>query len=234
MPSIVAEPPPVRIPMSPRGSAPAVFGWAAIACAGLLAALAAHWSIDIAGDYALRRDTYDHIAHHSRLIAVIAAALLALVSTALIVWAALRDVRRFRGALDAVLGRGARASAAGLIARLVPSTCAMLVAMESIDGWLDTGRLPTLTDAFGGSLLLGGAIAITAGVLAALAVWRLLRCLHAMRRSIAAVICRLLIGRARVAGTVGLACSVATNRLLTTRGSLLARRLGLRAPPLRA
>ena len=217
-----------------RAIPPAVFGWATLACAGLLAALLAHWAIDVAGDYVLKRDSYDHIAHHSRLFVVFGACIFALLGTAVVVTAASKDVRRLRGALEAVLGSAAAQTPLQLIVRLVPITGILLVTMESADSWFDLGRLPSVSDAFGGSLPLGGAIAALAGAVAGFALWRLVRRLHASRKAIAAAIGRLLTRREAAAADRSASLLVVIHASTVVRRSLLANRRALRAPPLPA
>lgn len=217
-----------------RRSMPAIFGIAALFSAACVAAVASHYAIDAIGDFAIPHDTYDHIGHVSRSIATLCAAGFAVFGAIVVIIAALSDARRFRGALRSVLGAHGLRSPLRLLTAIVPSTYAVLIAMESIDGRIATGLQPGLASALGGSIALGTSSAIAAAVIVALVLWRGLQMLCASERRIASAIGRLV---ARpIVQTDDTGCTVSTLAAPVTRGreSILARRAGKRAPPLPA
>jgi len=214
-----------------RRAMPAMFGIAVLFSAACVAAVAAHYAIDAAGDYLVPHDTYDHIAHVSRSIATLVAAGLTLVGAFVFLIAALADARRFRGALDAVLGASGLRTPLRLTLAILPATLAVLVSMESIDGRIATGIQPGFASALGGSIWLGSSIVCASGVLVALALWRGLRVLSASKRRLTSALVRL-VARRDAAGSR----ADARRRLIEApapsgRGSVLSRRAGKRAPP---
>jgi len=210
---------------------PIAFGIAALFSAACVAAVLSHYAIDAAGDYLVPHDTYDHIGHVSRSIATLVAAGFALASAFVFLVAAIADARRFRGALAAVLGTTGLRSPSRLALAIVPTTFAVLVAMESIDGRIATGVQPGLASALGGSVVLGSSAICAIGILVAVALWRLLCLLAASQRCITAALERLITLR-----EAGSSSDDSQRRLITvpaepTMGSVLSRRAGKRAPP---
>lgn len=135
----------------------------AVLSAALVAAVGAHLAIDILGDYLLPDDTYDHVAHASRelftLLAFLAAGSAAVLSFS----------RFFRSA--ASIGTRVRllrihpshiAAAFGAIALLA---LVFVPTMETIDTLRAGGSVDDLSDAFGGSLLLGMSSTLACAVL---------------------------------------------------------------------
>jgi hypothetical protein len=160
-------------------------------CAATIAAALSHVAIDIVGDYALPHDTYDYIAHGSReLVTVIAAlAAAAIAFRGLHICCDLATANRGRvSAPELGKWRGV------LFVFLVLSLAAILVpAMEVLDGRLAGTPVTELDDAFGGSLLLGlsttiGCAAAVAGIILGFARW-----LISHRDSIATMIVSLLV-----------------------------------------
>jgi hypothetical protein len=142
----------------------------------LLAAVSAHVGIDVLGDVLVRDDTYDHLAHGSRVLFTLTA--LGLGATAgLYVFshlcaaaASLRlRVRMLRIRRTRVVAGIACAIALALL--LVPL-------METIDVLRAGGDVDSLADAFGSSLLLGisttvAAALVWSGVVLGVAAWLL-------------------------------------------------------------
>jgi len=136
--------------------------------------VSAHVGIDILGDYLVRDDTYDHVAHGSRVLFTLAALGLAAgaglyLFTALCAAASSIRVR----ARMLHLRAGSIAGAFALIALLALVTVPV---METIDTLRAGGDVDSLADAFGGSLLLGisttlGCAAAWSAVIFALGAW---------------------------------------------------------------
>jgi hypothetical protein len=119
----------------------------------LLAAVSAHVGIDVLGDFLVRDDTYDHLAHGSRVLFTLTALGLGasagfyLFSHLCAAAASLRlRVRMLRIGRNHVIFVVACVVALALI--LVPL-------METIDALRAGGDVDSLADAFGSSLLLG-------------------------------------------------------------------------------
>jgi hypothetical protein len=126
--------------------------------AALLAAVGAHVGIDIAGDYLLRDDTYDHVAHGSRELFTLFALLCACGAFTLL----LRDLVSIAASLPrrVRLLRFSHRYFAGWTAAVAALALCLVPAMETIDTLRSGGDVDSLADAFGGSLLLGGGITL--------------------------------------------------------------------------
>lgn len=159
-------------------------------CAAAAGAALAHFAIDVLGDYALTRDSYDHLRHGSR----------ELMSGLALVVAVLLAVRGLRVCCDIAVQHRARLVRPVLgmqdtVAMLVAALSASLVivpAMEYFDGRLDGIAVRGLGEAFGGSILLGVATTIAAAGLFAALLYAVARWLIAHRDSIATMIERFL------------------------------------------
>lgn len=138
--------------------------------------MSAHVGIDILGDYLVRDDRYDHVAHGSRLLfTAIALGLAGAAATCLFAHlcraaASLRMRARMLALRRAQVATGIAAIA--LLALLV------VPAMEIIDVLRAGGDVDSLADAFGGSLLLGiattlGCALAWSGAIVALVAWLL-------------------------------------------------------------
>lgn len=214
--------------------APKAFGAAVLVLTASLAAVVAHFAIDEAGDFLLRHDTYDHIVHHSRFIALLCAFITSASSAMVLIAAALKDARMYRGELRALVSSHANRSPWRLILIVTPMSLLALLAMESLDAWSGSGRIPAFAAALGGSIPLGlGIAACTAAIMGA-ALWRALTMLNASHRKIAAALEQLLTLRETAgASHAPLRATVLPDRPLS-RISVLASRAGKRAPPLPA
>lgn len=152
--------------------------------AAFLAALAAHISIDIAGDYVLVHDTYDDPAHGSRWLASFAVAVSALGALALLWRAVLAETRGCRGALRAALGAAVPPSAATFAVTVALAALPLLVGMAWLDDLCAGIEVDDVADLFGGSLPLGAGMTIAFALAAALGVHRLVAFLSRYQHSI--------------------------------------------------
>jgi hypothetical protein len=210
------------------------FGFGVLSLAALLGAAVSHFAIDAAGDFVLTHDTYDHIAHHSRFIALFFAGLAAASTVLLLVGAAMKDARTGGAAVRSLVGFYARRTRWLLVGAIAPASLVALVAMESIDGWLDLGRLPTFADALGGSIALGLGISILAAYVVGEALWRALRFVDESHRAISSTLGRLLTMRDASSTSHPISRTYLPGEDARSRASVLASRAGKRAPPLPA
>jgi len=146
----------------------------AILSAALLAAVSAHVGIDILGDYLVRDDSYDHVAHGSRELFTMLALLPAagvgvrLFSRLCVAAASIRTRVRFL--------RFSRYQLAGFTVAVVLATLVLVPSMEAIDAARAGVDVDSLADAFGSSMLLGTTVSLVCaliwcGVLFCIALW---------------------------------------------------------------
>jgi hypothetical protein len=146
----------------------------AVLATALLAAVSAHVGIDVLGDYLVRDDSYDHLAHDSRLLFTVIALLLA----------AAAAVQCFLYLCAAAASIQTRARLLHLRPAQVAGACALIAllallvvpAMETIDALQAGADVDSLADAFGGSMLLGvittlGCALAWCGLIVALVGW---------------------------------------------------------------
>jgi hypothetical protein len=161
-------------------------------CAAAAGAALAHFAIDVIGDYALTRDSYDHLRHGSREMIAGAAFLLAAVLAA----------RGLRACCDVAAANRTRLLRPGLriwemlgmLASAVAASTLIVPAMECIDGRLAGVPVRELGDAFGGSLWLGVGTTLICAAAVAVLVCTLAHWLISHRDSIATMI-ETLLGR---------------------------------------
>ncbi len=199
-------------------------------CAAAMGAALAHFAIDVIGDYALSRDSYDHLQHGSRDVvsglAVLVAVLLAAHGLRICCEIAaknrarlLRPALRLREYLGNVAWRASlRAS------RIVP-------AMEYFDGRLDGVPVARLADAFGGSIALGIGTTIVCAALVALLVCAFARWLISHRDSIATIIETFLHSFDESVAPSALRTTSSRLSTLPQRRAIHALRLAKRGPP---
>jgi hypothetical protein len=151
-----------------------------------MAAAIAHFAIDVVGDYLLVHDSYDQLRHGSRElvsgIALVVAALLA--AHGLRICCEIATKNRARLMRPALRFR----EFAGILGGAVVVSIATVPGMEYFDGRLDGSPVRGLTDAFGGSLLLGIATTLVCAAVVVLVVCALARWLISHRDSIATII----------------------------------------------
>lgn len=146
----------------------------AICATALLAAVSSHVAIDVLGDYLVRDDTYDHLAHGSRVLFTIAALGLAglaglyLFSQMCAAASSLRERVRML--------RIARGHVAAAITGTIALALLVVPAMETLDALRAGGDIDSLADAFGGSLALGIATTVScalvwSGMILGLTAW---------------------------------------------------------------
>ena len=146
----------------------------------------AHFAIDVAGDYLLARDSYDHLAHGSRELLTGLALVLAVFLAARGLKICCEIATKHRGRLARpVLGLR---EALGLIAGAVTASVVFVPAMELLDGRLDGAPVLRLADAFGGSILLGLTTTLLCASFVALLVYATVRWLISHRDSIATML----------------------------------------------
>ncbi len=161
-----------------------------ILCAAAAGAALAHFAIDVVGDYALAHDSYDDLAHSSR-------GLISGVAFAIAVFLAARGLRhcceiavKNRACLPAAVGRGR--DLLGFLMAAVAASLALIPAMEWFDGRLDGAPVNNLSEAFGGSLLLGIVTAVICVSLVAALVYALAHWLISYRDAFVTVVATLL------------------------------------------
>ena len=188
----------------------------------------AHYAIDVIGDYALDRDSYDHLRHGSRElvtgIALVVAAYLA--ARGLRICCEIAATNRTRLLRPALPLR----ETIGLFSAAVGASVAIVPAMEYFDGRLDGVPVAGFADAFGGSILLGLATTLVSATFVALLVYAIARWLIGHRDSITTIIETLL---GRMQGAVrpsgyDLVAQLVTPRRRRTPNAL---RLSKRGPP---
>jgi hypothetical protein len=159
-------------------------------CAAAAGAAMAHFAIDVIGDYALSRDSYDHLRHGSREVVTGLALMLAalLVARGLRICAEIAAANCKRLLRPAVRVREALGALAGTVALSVT----IVPAMEYLDGRLDGEPVQRLGDAFGGSIPLGLGATVLSATLVALIVYGIARWLLSHCDSVVATITILL------------------------------------------
>ncbi|MBV8345749.1 MAG: hypothetical protein JO190_12270 [Candidatus Eremiobacteraeota bacterium] len=161
-----------------------------VLCAAAAGAALAHVAIDVVGDYALARDSYDHVAHGSRELLSSAALILAVIlaGRGLRACCEIASANRWRLLVSALR----LPKALAFVAAAVAGSVALVPAMEWLDGRLAGAPVRALDDAFGGSLLLGLATTVVCAVAVALMIYAVVCWLISHRDSIATIIVTLL------------------------------------------
>jgi hypothetical protein len=139
-----------------------------------VSALTAHVGIDVMGDFALRHDTYDDVAHATRTWLVLAAAGLLCAGAFGVLWSAL-DRRGSERVSPLRLGIAQRPVVTGLA--VVALSIAAVVAMECIDAQLSGDGVANLSDALGGSAWLGFSMTLLCSLVSTVAALRFARCI---------------------------------------------------------
>lgn len=159
-------------------------------CAASGAAALAHYVIDVVGDFALRHDAYDDIAHSSRELFSGIALLIAV----LLAWRGLRIccdlAATYRGRLRSKTFDWREGALFGLVTGA--ATTLLVPLMECLDGRIAGAPISSLGDAFGGSVALGAGIAILCAATAGFLIYALARWLVSHRDTIATIIATLL------------------------------------------
>lgn len=196
-----------------------------------LAALSAHVAIDVVGDWALPRDAYDALGHDSRTLVALTMACITVAACLRFVLAALD--RGPRPARERRIGRFLPRSPVGFAATIFGGSVAVVIAMETLDSLASTGRIESLADAFGGSVLLGIAVVAPIALAVAALAWCALRWFTRAKDDMVRIIATLF--AVRVRPRAALACAVSPGITLVSRErASAARRAGKRGPPLLA
>jgi hypothetical protein len=155
-------------------------------CAACAGAAIAHLAIDVVGDYALSRDSYDYLRHSSRDLVTGLALVLAtlLAARGLRVCCEIADANRTRLLRPVLRLR----ETIGTLVAAIAASIAIVPAMECLDGRLDGMPVRRLVDAFGGSIPLGIATTFVCAALVALLVCSVARWLISHRDAIATII----------------------------------------------
>lgn len=191
----------------------------------LISGAVAHEAIDLAGDVLLAHDTYDGLAHDSRMLFG-AGGIMAL-------WClALGYVLR---ALDCGQGFDLTGAARRMLQlkrplgfALVAATLAIVPLMEWVDASLAGARIDGAGDLYGGSVLLGVAGCVAVALLVAHAVVRCAHWLSCCERQIVRLIVRLFRGRNLAAAFIAVGSRRVRIKITSTP---IARNRALRAPP---
>ena len=196
-------------------------------CAAAAGAVLAHVAIDVVGDYALATDSYDYLHHSSReLISGVALAI-----AAMLVGRGLRrccEIAQRNRTRLAHAAYGMR-EAVGYAMVAAAASCALVPAMEWLDGRLDGMAVRQIGDAFGGSLLIGLVTTAVCASLVAALIFALARWLISYRDAIVTILETLM----RWSGDAvrRLACDLDRYRLTFRRRASHASRLSKRGPP---
>lgn len=203
---------------------------ALVGLAASIAALLSHVVIDVAGDYLLKRDAYDGIAHGSRGIFVIAIAALTLAVAARLI-CDLLDRRCGSAASLLRLVRCSLGKPLAFIAQTLVAAVVTLIAMEMFDCLAAHVTVNRAADLLGGSLPLGLSAVFVAASLTGWLVHRVVAVVSEREPEIRNLICYLMTltlcapESARVTKRPAAAHSIARALLLSARGSK-------RGPPL--
>jgi hypothetical protein len=155
-------------------------------CAAAAGAALAHSAIDVLGDYALSRDSYDHLRHGSRELMTGLALFVAMLLAARGLRVCCDIAAKHRAKLvRPVLGLH---ETVAMLFGAVTASLAMVPAMEYFDGRLAGIPVRGLGEAFGGSILLGVVTTIAAAGLFALILYAVARWLISHHDSIATII----------------------------------------------
>jgi hypothetical protein len=201
----------------------------AAVAAALLAAVAAHVGIDVAGDYLLPDDSYDHVAHGSRELFTLIAFFCATGAAALLLKRLLAAVASLPARVRVL--RMPRRNAISAAAAVSALALIFVPLMETFDALRSGGDIDSLADAFGGSLLLGASITLSCAIAICLLIFGLLAWLCRHRDHVARFV-GALIERARTAPRKEFA-QRARRSLLTRAREHRAQRRAKRGPPLR-
>lgn len=208
-----------------------VLSLALVLIAAGVAAFIAHVAIDVAGDYLLPRDSYDFVTHHSRAVAIAGSFVLAATVMLRVFDVALAQARGARLSLRAVLDHAISPTPWRFVALVVAATLGTLGAMDSLDTLARDGKVDDIADMLGGSIWLGLGIATPTAALIGSLVWhvvaRVARSSAVLVRALGALFATAR-SRSNSSERPSRTSWVPTAR---SRGSILARREGKRAPP---
>jgi hypothetical protein len=212
-------------------TAPRAFLVAVIVLSSLAAAAAAHFLLDFIGDFALAHDSYDGMAHGSRLLSFFIVIVLAAAGAVRLIVSALDGASASTAAFRVLVGPLLALAEWRLIAAVATGALAGVMTMQSVDSLLSGARIDDISDTLGGSAPLGVAVTLVVATAIGAAVSRLFRALAAAHDAIVEIVCSLLIDARRRSGP---ACTMRTGVTLHSFArplSVLSTRAGKRAPP---
>lgn len=203
-----------------------------IGLAAAIAAVAAHYAIDVLGDFMLAHDSYDDVAHGSRAVFVAAIAIVALAAVVRFIFDLIG--RRTTSRTSLMLSvRTAAGSPVAFIARVVPATLLSIAGMEWFDCAAAHAQIDGIAALFGGSLVLGLSCTGCAAILAGLLLHYLVRLLCKFEPTLVALVVRLVrIDRTMQAPMPPIFLASAGETI--TCGLLLSRSGSKRGPPVPA
>lgn len=164
------------------------FRYAVPLAAAFLAAISAHVSIDIVGDFVLAHDAYDAPAHGSRWLASIALAVCVIAALVAIGRAVVAETRGRRGALRAALCSALPSSATTFALAVTAAALPLLAAMAWLDDAAAGIGIDDAADLFGGSIPLGAGLTVAFALAIAAALHRFVAFLSHNHRSIVRVV----------------------------------------------
>jgi hypothetical protein len=173
---------------------------------------------------------YDDLSHGSRQGGAIALGCCFLVTLAFAARAALMEARGNEGVLIALLRRATPSCPWRHWAAVTLSSLLLVAAMEACDAAAAGSPCDDFTDLFGGSLLLASSVAALVGALISAVLRAALRRLGAMHRAIVYFVESLILV-ARPNRSRSAARGRTMRRTLGSRGAVLSRSAGGRAPP---
>ncbi|GAC1546213.1 MAG: hypothetical protein NVS2B17_29320 [Candidatus Velthaea sp.] len=196
-------------------------------------ALVSHVVIDALGDVLLTNDTYDRVAHHSRLLVCASGGLLGCGFLLRFWLAALSDARGSRSDVREMLREAASVQKRGrIIVGTVVTSILLLVAMESLDAYIASRSAIDLTTALGGSFLLSLStsciIGAVSGWIVSLVLGRLAKAYDILVDCVSAAIFAILDAGNRTSRVP----EAWYGLIVSARSSLMSRRAAKRAPPI--
>lgn len=212
--------------------APAAFLVAVVVLAALAAAAAAHSAIDLIGDFALPRDSYDGMAHESRALTFVVVLVIAAIAILKFLWSALEGAGASTAAFRALVKPVLALPVWRFAAMVTLLALVALMAMESTDALLDGVRIDDFADVLGGSIPLGMGVTLAISACIGAAVSQLLRAVAAAHEAIIEIVCAILVGVNHPGGSSrGIRTAISLDSFAAPI-SVLSTRAGKRAPPL--
>jgi hypothetical protein len=204
-----------------------------VAIAAAVAALVAHVTIDVAGDYLLARDAYDGIEHQSRAVFVVAIAALALVAGSRLLFDLLDRRCSSTASLLRLVARDL-GSPGAFVLQTIALAFVTLAGMELLDCAAAGTPVDDLADLFGGSLALGLTATFASGALAGWLLHALVRALARREPELADLVYRIVFATPQAAAEFRGVTRERDARTAIERALMLSRRGTKRGPPLLA
>lgn len=212
-------------------TAPLTFLVAVIVLSSLAAAAAAHFLLDFIGDFALAHDSYDGMAHGSRLVSFLIVVAIAGAGAVRLIVSALDGANTSTAAFRALVRPLLAVSTWRFAAAVASGALLGVVAMQAVDSVFSGARIDDVADALGGSIPLGIAVTLAVSSAIGAAVSRLFHALAAAHDSIVEIVCSLLIGARHRGGSAHTMRMAIALDSFATPLSVLSTRAGKRAPP---